>query len=129
MHVFSSVAVFFLQYWNLNMELMQFMFNSTSLKIFFSTNFQPRTRMILTDAPQVLLTILNTHLSSVSANLLPPPPPLLASPLIRSLAHPSAAQISVDTAYEGPPHRVYIINAVLTIAKLYLFMYLHRRAL
>lgn len=60
------------------------------------------------------------------ANLLPPPSPLLASPLILKLDHPSAAPICVNSAYEDTSHWAYIINAVLTIAKLYLFMYLHR---
>jgi len=59
-------------------------------------------------------------------NLLPPPSPLLASPLILKLAHPSAAQICVSTAYESTSHWAYVINAALTIARLYLFMYIHR---
>lgn len=59
-------------------------------------------------------------------NLPPPPSPLLASPLILNLDHPSAARNCVNTAYEDASHWAYIINAALTIAKLYLFMYLHR---
>lgn len=57
-------------------------------------------------------------------NLLPPPSPLLASPLILKLDHPSAAPICVNSAYEDTSLWAYIINAALTIAKLYLFMYL-----
>lgn len=57
-------------------------------------------------------------------SLLTLPSPLLASPLILNLDHPSAAQNCIRT--EDPTHWAYIINAALTIAKLYLFMYLHR---
>lgn len=53
-----------------------------------------------------------------------PPSPLLASPPISNLDHPSAAQDCVST--DGASHWSYIINAGLTAAKPYLFMYLHR---
>lgn len=41
-------------------------------------------------------------------NLPPPPSPLLASPLILNLDHPSAARNCVSTAYEDTSHRAYI---------------------